>query len=151
MSSESLPVKCTAVATAAASADHATAEAALPAPPPAALRVRVKTMSGDVFPVDVAADDKVASLKTKIRALNPEFEVARQRLVMMRNASASAIDTAPAESADFEVLENDARTLASYGMTNDAAIELLIEELTPFSEVRWFVQNPGCVYVFFAF
>jgi hypothetical protein len=155
MSGEFLPAQRTAGTTTAASAaeaDHATAETSLPAP--AALRVRVKTMSGDVFPVDVAAIDTVASLKHKIRALNPEFEFARQRLVMMRNASDSASGSAvvaASESADFEVLDSDARTLASYGVTSDAAIELLIHELGPFSEVHLVFSPTTAAACFFLF
>ncbi len=118
----------------------------LPTAAAAFCRVRVKTMSGDVFPVDVTASETVASLKRKIRAHNPRLEVAWQRLAIMRkallNGSASCdfeshqVDDHETASADFEVLDNDARTLTSYGVTNDAAIELMIDEPTPFGAVR---------------
>ena len=81
-------------------------------------------MAGDSLPIDIDADASVAELKRRVHAANPLCVVAQQRLAVMHADRADGAHTA---------LDDDARSLASYGVANDAVVHVFVaaRELTP--------------------
>ena len=94
-------------------------------------------MAGDTLPIDIDADASVAELKRRVHAVNPLCVVAQQRLAVMREDSADGAHTA---------LDDDARSLASYGVANDTVVHVFVaaRELTPEERrqhVRFFLRQ----------
>ena len=94
-------------------------------------------MAGDSLPIDIDADASVAELKRRVHAANPLCVVAQQRMAVMHADRADGAHTA---------LDDDARSLASYGVANDTVVLVFVaaRELTPDElreHVRYFLYN----------
>jgi hypothetical protein len=90
------------------------------------LQLHIKSLAGCLATVDINELASVFELKKAIYSQLPNFAPQCQRLMH------SVED-------DFESLENG-RTLASYHISNDATINILIVPATPFSSVRALVS-----------
>ena len=91
----------------------------------ALLRVHVENMAGAVHSIDALADDAtVAELKRRLHAVDADCAPSRTRLMMMVESSGDAAHT---------VLDTDARSLASYGVIDEATLHSFVAARTPVS------------------
>lgn len=74
-------------------------------------------MAGDILHININPCDTIYDLKTRINSLNSEYEIKRQKLMIIYNYI----------SGEFTELDNN-RTLASYSIETDTTIYIFLED-----------------------
>jgi hypothetical protein len=82
----------------------------------------VKTLLGDLPPIDITAQHNVIDLKRRIDEMRPEFPLKRQRLFVPTNASDDDSD------AQLVELDLNRRTLESYHVTAESKVVLVLTD-----------------------
>ena len=97
------------------------------------LNLSVKTLAGDLLAIEIASNALVIDLKRRLFSINPLFAVGKQRLTVMRTSDADD------EQPPWTLLAN-LRTLASFGITSDCELNLVVDEgCPPFTDVSGYL------------
>jgi hypothetical protein len=95
------------------------------------LTLQVKTLAGNLPPIELFDSETVLGLKRILQSANPNFTYQLQRLSIRHSSSG-----------DFESMNIDTRTLRSYGVTSESEISLVMfQRQLPEYNVRAFIHD----------